>query len=591
MRLHVLLLLLAWASGARARERCEDITIPMCKGIGYNQTSMPNQFNQDTQDEAGMEVHQFWPLVEIQCSDDLKFFLCSLYTPICMEEYAGSVPACRSVCERARAGCAPIMRQYGFGWPERMNCDALPQYGDQEHLCMDAKEGARPDNADSNLVAVPPAPPPAKERPRGGSSSRTRTFSRDRHPASRGDPVAPSKCECHCHAPLINTSDPHFYARSLLSRPPECALPCRMVYFNGYDQTFATYWISTWAVLCCVSTSLTVLTFLIDTARFRYPERPIIFLSFCYLMVSVGYLIRLGMGHEPIACDGNVVRYYVSSRPFACTLVFILLYFFGMASSMWWVILTLTWLLAAGLKWGNEAIAGYSQYFHMVAWAVPTIKTIVAVLLSAVDGDSVAGVCYVGNQDLANLRGFVLGPLCLYLLLGTSFLLAGFVSLFRIRSVIRAQARAKADKLEKLMIRIGIFSVLYTVPATVVIACYFYEHHYREPWLRRLRCPCPRNNEAPRPHFYMFMVKYFMCLVVGITSGFWIWSGKTLESWWNFYARLCGGRRRRGRSVAGGGVGDFPDPHVRTFKQSMSPVSHIGQLSSHGGKQLPLSHV
>ncbi|KAL3220702.1 hypothetical protein MRX96_005150 [Rhipicephalus microplus] len=524
MRLHVLvLLLLASAGGGWSRERCEDITIPMCKGIGYNQTSMPNQFNQDTQDEAGMEVHQFWPLVEIQCSDDLKFFLCSLYTPICMEEYAGSVPACRSVCERARAGCAPIMRQYGFAWPERMNCDALPQYGDAEQLCMDAKEGARPDSADTSLVVAPAAP-------------------------------------------LINTSDPHFYARGLSSRPPECALPCRMVYFNGYDQTFATYWVSTWAVLCCVSTSLTVLTFLIDTARFRYPERPIIFLSFCYLMVSVGYLVRLAMGHEPIACDGNVVRYYVSSRPFACTLVFILLYFFGMASSMWWVILTLTWLLAAGLKWGNEAIASYSQYFHMVAWAVPTVKTIVAVLLSAVDGDSVAGVCYVGNQDLTNLRAFVLGPLCLYLLLGTSFLLAGFVSLFRIRSVIRAQARAKADKLEKLMIRIGIFSVLYTVPATVVIACYFYEHHYREPWLRRLRCPCPRNNEAPQA-----ALLYVHGQVLHVSSRrHYVWLLDLVREDVGIVVEFLRQALRRSPPTR---------PQRRRWR------------SCHGGKQLPLSHV
>ena len=42
--------------------RCQEITIPMCKGIGYNYTYMPNQFNHESQDEAGLEVHQFWPL-------------------------------------------------------------------------------------------------------------------------------------------------------------------------------------------------------------------------------------------------------------------------------------------------------------------------------------------------------------------------------------------------------------------------------------------------------------------------------------------------------------------------------------------------
>lgn len=72
-------------------------------------THFPNEMNHETQEEAGLEVHQFWPLVEIKCSPDLKFFLCSMYTPICIEDYPKPLPVCRSVCERAREGCAPIM--------------------------------------------------------------------------------------------------------------------------------------------------------------------------------------------------------------------------------------------------------------------------------------------------------------------------------------------------------------------------------------------------------------------------------------------------------------------------------------------------
>ena len=44
------------------------------------------------------------------------------------------------------------------------------------------------------------------------------------------------------------------------------------------------------------------------------------------------------------------------------------------------------------------------------------------------------------------------------------------------RTVIKEQGgRAKIDKLEKLMVKIGIFSVLYIVPAGTVIACGLYE--------------------------------------------------------------------------------------------------------------------
>ncbi|KFW75304.1 Frizzled-1, partial [Phalacrocorax carbo] len=150
-----------------------------------------------------------------------------------------------------------------------------------------------------------------------------------------------------------------------------------------------------------------------------------------------------------------------------CTILFMMLYFFGMASSIWWVILSLTWFLAAGMKWGHEAIEANSQYFHLAA--------------PAVDGDVLSGVCFVGINNVDALRGFVLAPLFVYLFIGTSFLLAGFVSLFRIRNIMKHDG-TKTEKLEKLMVRIGIFSVLYTVPATIVIACYFYEQAFREQW-------------------------------------------------------------------------------------------------------------
>lgn len=113
----------------------------------------------------------------------------------------------------------------------------------------------------------------------------------------------------------------------------------------------------------------------------------------------------------------------------------------------------------------------------------------------------------------------------------------------------------KTDKLEKLMIRIGVFSVLYTVPALIVIACLFYEQANLDNWMvtwHRDICeknpysiPCPpddKKHPPDRPIFEVFMIKYLMTMIVGITSSFWIWSGKTIISWRQFFDRIQGRR-------------------------------------------------
>lgn len=324
-----------------------------------------------------------------------------------------------------------------------------------------------------------------------------------------------------------------------------CAYPCQGIFFSHAEREFASLWIFVMSALCCISTLMTLTTFLIDTERFKYPERPIVFLSGCYFMVSIGYLIRVSVGHEEVACEDQMVR-YGASGPTPCTLVFLLVYFFGMSSYIWWVILSFTWFLAAGLKWGNEAIASYSLYFHLAAWLIPTVKSVSVIIMSAVDGDTIAGICYVGNHNINNLKYFVVFPLIIYLILGIIFLFGGFISLFRIRNVIKNQGginnRTKADKLEKLMIRIGIFSVLSTLPASIVIGCLVYESYVYNEYVESIVCPCSEKLDKDyfKPLHVVLLLKYFMALAVGLTSGVWIWSGKTFSSWKKLWNRLFG---------------------------------------------------
>ncbi|XP_074056640.1 frizzled-10 [Macrotis lagotis] len=521
--------------------KCQPVAIPMCKDIGYNSTRMPNLMGHEDQREAAIQLHEFAPLVEYGCHGHLRFFLCSLYAPMCTEQVSTPIPACRVMCEQARLKCSPIMEQFNFRWPDSLDCAKLPNKNDPNYLCMEAPhngsdEPARGPGLFPPLFRPPPPPPPPPRAP---------------GPAERPPrpPDGPGRAGC---------GDPGKFRR--VEKSAACAPLCAPgvdVYWSRADKRFAAVWLAVWAALCFSSSAFTVLTFLIDPPRFRYPERPIIFLSMCYCVYSVGYLIRLFAGAESIACDRDGGRLYVIQEGLespGCTVVFLVLYYFGMASSLWWVILSLTWFLAAGKKWGHEAIEAHSSYFHLAAWAIPAVKTIAILVTRRVAGDELTGLCYVGSMDVNALTGFVLVPLACYLVLGTSFLLSGFVALFHIRRVMKTGGE-NTDKLEKLMVRIGVFSVLYTVPATCVIACYCYERLNMERWkalAAQRRCRVDERGEAPDclmsssiPAVEIFMVKTFMLLVVGITSGVWIWTSKTLQSWQNVCSRSLKKRSRR----------------------------------------------
>ncbi len=518
--------------------KCEPITIPLCKDIQYNLTIMPNLLNHQKQDDAGLEVHQFFPLVKVQCSPYLKFFLCAMYVPVCtvLEE---AIPPCRSLCVSARTGCETLMNRFGFQWPESLDCNKFPPSG----LCV----------GENKTEQIEPTKPP---------QVRTTYYYNTSKPHRPGSGIN-SKFECPPEFQVPPSYDYKLRVGNELTS--NCGLPCDRdndIFFAKQKRDFAWWWIGIWGCVCALSTLFTVLTFLVDMKRFCYPERPIIFLSGCYCVVASTYVVGFIIGDE-VSCAGpfppskegvQTVRVVTQGTKIeGCTILFMLLYFFSMASSIWWVILTLTWFLSAGMKWGHEAIESNSQYFHLAAWAVPAIKTIAILAMGQVDGDILSGVCFTGMSDIDAMRGFVLAPLFVYLIIGTSFLLAGFVSLFRIRTIMKSDG-TKTDKLEKLMVRIGIFSVLYTVPATIVIACFFYEQSFRSEWMitwhyeicTRFRFPCPDippGRPLPKPEFTVFMIKYLMTLIVGITSGFWIWSHKTLTSWRNFGRRIFGGRK------------------------------------------------
>ncbi|XP_035980871.1 frizzled-7-A-like [Fundulus heteroclitus] len=508
---------------------CQPISIPLCTDIAYNQTIMPNLLGHTSQEDAGLEVHQFYPLVQVQCSAELQFFLCTMYAPVCTV-LDRPIPPCRSLCEQARQGCEELMNKFGFQWPARLRCQNFPVHGAGE-ICV----GQNTSDAEGPASELIPTTLPP--------------FMRSERPFS---------CPPQLQVPS--------YLSYTFLGDKDCGAPCEpskpggLMYFSEEELQFSRLWVGTWSVLCCVSTLFTILTYLLDRRRFLYPERPVIFLSGCYFMVGLAYGAGFLLQDEAACVDrfkeGGYRMVVQGTEKDVCTGLFMVLYFFSVSSSMWWLVLSLSWFLSAAMKWGHEAIEANSQYFHLAAWVVPALKTIMVLAVRQVEGDPLSGVCSVGVYGVDGLRGFVLAPLLVYLLIGTAFLLTGFVSLFHVRSIMKHNG-TKTEKLDRLMVRIGAFSLLYTVSQAVTIACLVYEQAFRPQWdatWRAQTCghfavPCPAGHPPPAsPSFTVFMIKYLMTLMTGVTSGLWVWSGKTMRSWRRFSKRANISEQQVGRS-------------------------------------------
>lgn len=495
-------LVLTWVGRCCAHSlfTCEPIKVHRCLGMPYNMTFFPNMMEHYDQDIAASNMEPFMPLVNLRCSPDVHHFLCQAFVPECTMNNKVIRP-CREQCETVLSDCKENIRIFGVTWPTELLCDKLDP-------CF---------SPDVLFPATTPMISPSAKRDLG------------------------------FWCPLLLKTAPGVGSSFLGAQ--DCAPPCSNMYFKPHDIEFAKTFIGVCSIICLGATLFTFLTFLIDVKRFRYPERPIIFYAVCYSFVSLIYFIGFLLGNSTACTKANIPSsvdtVVMGSQSKGCTLLFMLLYFFSIAGIVWWVILTITWFLAAGPKWSCEAIEKKAVWFHSAAWGIPGSLTVMLLALNKVEGDNISGVCFVGLYDLDALRYFVLAPLCVGVVIGLFLILAGIVSLNHVRQVIQHDERNQ-EKLKKFMIRIGVFSCLYLVPLVTLLACYTYEQSHRSTWENTWindRCqeysiPCSyKTTEHDRPDLTLFLVKYLMTLVVGISAVFWVSSKKTCSEWAYFFNR------------------------------------------------------
>ena len=98
------------------------------------------------------------------------------------------------------------------------------------------------------------------------------------------------------------------------------------------------------------------------------------------------------------------------------------------------------------------------------------------------------------------------------------------------------EQRTSIQKLEALILKIGMFSLGYAIPASVVLACYYYETKNYDSWVNSWLIRKAEDNSDTIPYYCelqdsvlkedlqkpllsIFLIKYLVQLILGIICG------------------------------------------------------------------------
>lgn len=276
---------------------CEPIRIDLCRGIGYNETSMPNLVGHDMQSDVDFTLQTFLPLIQYGCSAQLNFFLCSAYVPMCTPKVPVPIGPCRSLCEAVRARCHPVLHGFGFPWPAALECGRFPSENNHEHMCMEG-------------------------------------------PGEPGGPIMPqptSKITSSHHPDCDGLAKSNLYIR--LNRSGKCAPLCEAdILFGQREKHIAEIWMTSWSVAALVTAVMAVFCLIVSDTKW---DKVLIPLVTCHSMVAVGWTVRFITGRSASACGYDPQLPGVSLlltdglSNSSCAATFLLRYYFGMSAGIW----------------------------------------------------------------------------------------------------------------------------------------------------------------------------------------------------------------------------------------------------------------
>ena len=344
-----------------------------------------------------------------------------------------------------------------------------------------------------------------------------------------------------------------------VSPAKSCVMKCdSKALYSNIEQVLAFNWIFICATICAVSSGITVLTYLADVSRFAYPEKPIICHSVCCLFYALGHFFRILTGVDGVACtQSKLGRVYLQEGldgEFICTMSFLVIYYAQMALHIWWVVLAVSWYLTAARGWSQEALESISIWFHVAAWGLASVPSVIVLATKRFEGDPLTGLCTVGSQTPINLLYFILIPVSLCAMFGILLISYGFISVFKVRKRLRTTkidsnlSGVDTKRFDKLMIRMSVFTISYIVPTVVYLVLTTYEYVEIPKWYKSLNtgmssyqaaASLATPSQGNSPEIYMLLIKIFSPFVLCIGTCFWILNCKTFKLWSSVVFRCC----------------------------------------------------
>lgn len=312
-----------------------------------------------------------------------------------------------------------------------------------------------------------------------------------------------------------------------LNERGNCIYKCGTdAFYTTHQKKIVETCILVFSVLCFIFTLFSLITFWTESTRFKFPERPVLFLTLCYNLLSICYLFKI-FYQKSTNVPGNIDEIHdfnggISSMKMTdgvnqcsinsqCLAYFIIVNYLIISASFWWLVFGLSWWLSSAKQWSQEALERKSGLFHVLAWLLPLASPIAALLFGAIRVNELTGMC--------TTVGFTEIPALILLVMGAIFIILSARSLRSLRT------SWKNSKLSQVMSRILMFGVIFVVPAIAGILLMFLDYDKELP-------PCLPGETcySPEKRTINITIIRYACLLMGGISGIWVWSKKTCIS-------------------------------------------------------------